>query len=350
MIGCSKDSTSETESGTGASASKLYFPPNASDYWAVKSAQELGWNQDSVEILRGYLEENGTEGFIVLKEGKIAIEWYFGDFTAQNNRPWNSAAKTLTAVTVGIAQQEGYLKIDDALSNYLGAGWSSMPPEKETQVRIINQLNMTTGLDYTVADPYCYDPACLKYKNDPGTFWYYHNAPYSLLDEVIASATETNFQDYFYEKVRDKIGMQGQWAKIGYLNLYFGNTRSLARFGLLCLNNGKWADKTLFSDSGYFSAMLTPSQDMNPSYGYLWWLNGQSGYRLPGSEDRLSGKLIPAAPDDLFAGLGALDQKLYIVPSENLVVVRLGTETGETMAGPSSFDNGIWERLMNAIR
>jgi CubicO group peptidase (beta-lactamase class C family) len=84
---------------------------------------------------------------------------------------------------------------------------------------------------------------------------------------------------------------------------------------------------------------------MNPSYGYLYWLNGKESFRVPGSEIQFNGKLIPNAPNDLYAGLGKNDQKLYVVPSEELVVVRLGDDAGETLLGPSSFDNDLWEFL-----
>jgi CubicO group peptidase (beta-lactamase class C family) len=345
IIGCSSNEepnepiVPEPETGT------LYFPPIGSSTWQTNTPSELGWNVNAEQALFDFLEVKGTDGFIILKDGKIVVEWYFGGFTADDSHSWNSAGKTLTAMTVGIAQEEGHLSIDQTSQLYLGEGWSMLTPEQETNITIRHHLTMTTGLDYSVADPFCYDKECLLYKNEPGTFWYYHNAAYTLLDQIVTNATGMDFKQYSYQKIRDKIGMQGAWVKVGYNNLFFSNTRSMARFGLLCLNQGTWGETEILADKTYFTEMTTTSQDLNPSYGYLWWLNGKSSFKVPGFETTYSGELMSQAPNDLIAGLGAFDQKLYVVPSQNLVIVRLGDDGGEGQLGPSSFDNLLWEKL-----
>ncbi|GLU45612.1 serine hydrolase [Allomuricauda sp. NBRC 101325] len=327
--------------------STLYFPPIGSSEWETISTSDLSWDAAAESELYDFLDEKGTDGFIILKDGKIVVEWYFGDFTASDNHSWNSAGKTLTAMTVGIAQTEGFLSIEDSSQDYLGEGWSMLSPEQEANIKIRHHLTMTTGLDYTVDDPFCYDQECLLYKNEPGTYWYYHNAAYTILDQVVTNATGTDFKQYSYQNIRDKIGMQGNWIKVGYNNLFFSNTRSMARFGLLCLNQGTWDTVEVLSDKSYFTEMTNTSQNLNPSYGYLWWLNGKSGFKVPGSEANFQGELIPNAPSELIAGLGAFDQKLYLVPSEKLVVVRLGDDAGESQLASSSFDNLLWEKLNN---
>jgi CubicO group peptidase (beta-lactamase class C family) len=169
------------------------------------------------------------------------------------------------------------------------------------------------------------------------------------LDDIISGAVKQEYKDYFYEKVRDKIGMQGSWIKTGYLNLYFSTARSMARFGLLNLNKGIWDNTPILDDPSYFTAMTTTSQELNKSYGYLWWLNGKSSFRIPGSEELYPGKLIPNAPDDLIAGLGAFDQKLYVVPSKGLVIIRMGDSGDEDELGPTTFDNDLWEKINDVI-
>jgi CubicO group peptidase (beta-lactamase class C family) len=142
--------------------------------------------------------------------------------------------------------------------------------------------------------------------------------------------------------------MQGSWVKTGDLNLYFSNARSRARFGLLNLNEGTWDETPILSDMDYFTAMTTTSQNLNEAYGYLYWLNGKTNFKVPGSEELFSGTLIPSAPDDLFSGLGAFDQKLYIVPSKGLVIIRMGDSANEEELGPTAFDNELWIRI-NAL-
>ncbi|HAI36706.1 MAG TPA: serine hydrolase, partial [Maribacter sp.] len=118
--------------------------------------------------------------------------------------------------------------------------------------------------------------------------------------------------------------------------------------GILNLNQGNWDGTSILSDQEYFNAMTNSSQNHNLAYGYLYWLNGKSSFRLPSSEDEFTGSLIPNAPDDLIAGLGLNDQKLYMVPSLDMVIVRMGGASNEELLGPSSFDNELWE-LINAV-
>jgi len=345
-MGCSKGNDDQVPI---PSEEALYFPPLNSDEWETVSIEELQWNSSAEQPLYDYLETNKTEAFILLKDGKIVLEKYFGSFNATKNHTWNSAAKTLTAFTVGIAQKEGYLAIDNASADYMGTGWSSLTPEQEVQITVKNHLTMTSGLDYTVENNFCTDAECLTYKDDPNSFWYYHNAAYTLLGNIISGAVDQDYKEYFNEKVRDKIGMQGSWIKTGYLNLYFSNARSMARFGLLNLNKGIWDETPILDDPNYFIDMTTTSQELNKSYGYLWWLNGKSSFRMPGSEELFSGKLIPNAPDDLIAGLGAFDQKLYVVPSKGLVIIRMGDSANEDELGPTTFDNDLWEKINDVI-
>jgi CubicO group peptidase (beta-lactamase class C family) len=355
LFACSNDSDSETsDSETPPVVSPIptetYFPPSfRTNEWETVSLQTLGWNEDSVDNLYNFLEDNNTDAFIILKDGRIVLEKYFGDFKQDDNHAWNSAGKNLTAMLTGIAQQEDYLKITDLTSSYLGDGWSTMTRAQELGITIENQLTMTTGLDYTVEDIFCTDPECLKYLNDPSTTWYYHNAPYTLLDEVIVNATNTDFNSYFSEKIKEPIGMQGLFVKIGYNNVFFSSARSMARFGILNLNKGMWDGIQILSDQNYFNSMTNTSQELNQAYGYLYWLNGKSSYRLPSTEERFIGSLIPNAPSDLYAGLGLNDQKLYMVPSLDIVVVRMGGASNEEHLGPSSFDNEIWGRINEII-
>ena len=69
----------------------------------------------------------------------------------------------------------------------------------------------------------------------------------------------------------------------------------------------------------------------------------------PAVEQTFIGELIPNAPEDTFSGLGKNDQKLYVVPSRGLVVVRMGEDSGESLLGPSSFDNSLWEKINDLI-
>ena len=85
---------------------------------------------------------------------------------------------------------------------------------------------------------------------------------------------------------------------------------------------------------------MRPSQSLNPAYGLLWWLNRRASNTGP--EKAGKAVLAPAAPDDLYAAQGALGRKLYVVPSLELVVARLGDAPGD------DFNQRFWELLMAA--
>jgi CubicO group peptidase (beta-lactamase class C family) len=325
----------------------LYFPPINSSTWETTSLSELNWNENALSDLLSFLDATNTESFIILKDGKIVVEEYFQGTTSTTLNPWFSAGKTLTAFTVGLAQQDGYVSIEDQTSDYLGEGWTDMSLAKEDLITIRNQLTMTSGGDFTNLNWNCTDSNCLNYQYDAGAFWFYHNAFYTLLQSVLETAIPQGFESYFETELEDKIGIDGTWFQSGYNNFYFSTAKEMARFGLLNLNRGNWDGVQLLNES-YFDEMTNTSQDLNKSYGYLWWLNGKDSYKTPGSVDLFSGKLIPNAPNDLIAGLGARDQKLYIVPSQSLVIIRMGNAADTTSLGPSSYDDLLWEKI-NAV-
>lgn len=328
-------------------AQNLYFPPLSGQNWTTVTPASLGWCQARVDSLVAFLGARNTKAFIILKDGKIALEQYYGTFQRDSLWYWASAGKTLTAMLTGIAQQEGFLDIDDPAGTYLGTGWSSCTPPQEAQITVRNQLTMTTGLNDNVPDDDCTLPSCLQYLAPAGTRWAYHNAPYTILDEVIANATGTTFNSYFNTRLRNRTGMDGIWTTGGspYNNVFFSRARSMARFGLLALNRGVWASDTVLRDPAYFTAMTTPSQGLNQSYGYLWWLNGQPSYMVPTLQGVFPGMLMPDAPPDMVCGLGKNDQLLNVVPSMNMVVVRMGNPAYTSQSVAINFNNQVWQYI-----
>ncbi|MGL6266294.1 MAG: serine hydrolase domain-containing protein, partial [Chitinophagaceae bacterium] len=305
LIGCSK---SDPITPPVTPPATMYFPTIGGTTWETITPASLGWNETELNNLYTYLQQKNTKAFIILKNGKIVSEKYFGTFTADSLWYWASAGKTMTGMLVGIAQKEGLLSINDKTSKFLGKGWTSLPAAKEDLITIKNHLTMTTGLDDNVQpESDCTLPACLQYKADAGNRWSYHNAPYSLLDKVVESASGKTFNAYFQEKIRDRIGMNGARIKSGYNNVYYSNPRSMARFGLLMLNKGKWDQTNILSDSTYFNAQTNTSQSFNLSYGYLTWLNGKASYMLPIVQTVFPGMLVPNAPADMFSALGKND-------------------------------------------
>jgi CubicO group peptidase (beta-lactamase class C family) len=331
-----------------ANTQSLYFPPNGSDEWETIAPTSLGYCQDSIDVLYDFLEENNSRAFLLLKDGKIVLEQYFGSFTQDSLWYWASAGKTLTAMIVGIAEQEGYLSLDEATSNYLGAGWTSCTPEQEGKISIWHQLSMTTGLNDSAGNPDCTEVSCLTYEADAGERWAYHNAPYTLLDEVLEAATGLPLNQYMNAKIRTPIGMNGAYVSLGFNKVFFSNPRSMARYGLLLLAEGIWDGTPVLDHPVFFDNMINSSQALNPSYGYLTWLNGKSSYMLPQLQLVFPGPLNEDAPQDMYAAWGKNGQLINVVPSQNLVWIRMGDPPSETggLISPV-FNNNIWKHINN---
>lgn len=332
-----------------SNAQDLYFPPINGNSWETVDPESLGWCTEAIDPLLTYLDDTNTKAFIVLKDGKIALEAYFDTFTQDSLWYWASAGKTLTAFLVGIAQEEGALSLDDLTSDYLGEGWTSAPAEKEAQITIRHQLTMTSGLDDGVADVHCTLPSCLQYLADAGTRWAYHNGPYTLLTEVVPAATGINYNLFLYTRLSSKIGMDGAFIPGGYTNVMYSRPRSMARFGLMMLAGGSWDGTQIMTDTDYFHDMINTSQNLNLSYGYLWWLNGKESFMLPGLQTVFNFQAMPNAPEDTYAGLGKNGQILNVVPSMNLVMIRMGEAPGTSLPVGNIYNSDIWGYLNEVI-
>lgn len=331
---------------TRIAGQQLYFPPLFSETWETLPPSTLGWCDERIDSLYDLLEDNNTKAFIILKDGKIVLEKYFGTFQRDSIWYWASAGKSLTSCLVGIAKQEGLLELTDPTSQYLGDGWTACTPEQEAAITIWNQITMTTGLDDYVEENHCTLDTCLIYKADPGTRWAYHNAPYTLLDGVIAAATGQSINTYFNQKIRNQTGITGLFIPIDYNNVFFSTPRSMARFGLWMLARGQWNGTQVMTDTAYITQMTSTSQDLNKAYGYLWWLNGKESYMLPTLQFVFPGSLMPHAPDDMFSALGKNGQYINVVPSQNMVVIRMGNAPDGNEV-PVTLNDEIWAYIQN---
>jgi CubicO group peptidase (beta-lactamase class C family) len=340
FINCSSESNSDT-----TTSENVYFPPTTGTNWETKSISDLGWKQEAVQPLLDYLELKHSKSFMILVNGRIVMENYFNGHSATTNWYWASAGKTLTSTLTGIAEQEGHININNKVSNYINTAWTAETVAKENLITCKNLLTMTSGIE-DIANGDDVSPSSLTYKADAGTRWAYHNV-YVKLQDVIAQATGQTWNNYFNSRLRDKIGMNGSWLILDNNIVYFSTTRSMARFGILMLNKGKWENNTILNES-FFNSATTTSQNINLGYGYLWWLNGKSSYHLPQTQIQFSGSIIPNAPNDMFMALGKNDQKIYVIPSKKMVIIRMGDAADTVNLALSDFDNTLWKKI-NAL-
>lgn len=254
-VGCRNDDPAPSEA--------LYFPPVGVGGWETSSRASIGWDESKMVELKEFLQSSNTRAFLVLVNGKIVIEEYFGkqldnttNFSASSYWYWASAGKTLTSALVGIAEGQSKINLDAKTSDYLGVEWTSLTTEQEGAITVRNQLTMTTGLDDGVPNTDCTLPSCLLFKAAPGSRWAYHNAPYTLLDDVITNSTGKSLNDFLSDEISPETGITGSYIRTGDNNVFYSNARSMARFGLLLLNKGKW------SDTQIIQLMITPSQSL----------------------------------------------------------------------------------------
>jgi len=324
----------------GLRSQDLYFPPSFSSEWEEIPSSELNWADQHINEVKDFLDTTQSKAMIILKDGKIAFESYHNGHTDSDYWYWASAGKTVTSVLTGICADRGLLDINDATSDYLGEGWTNCSAENESEITIKNQLTMTTGLDYTLSAD-CTEPSCLECINGPDQEWFYHNAPYTLITKVIEQATEDNLNMVTRNFLTNKLGFLGLWIDVDYLKVYNSTARGMARFGLMMLAGGKWNGEAIIEDQAYYNAMINTSQDINESYGYLWWLNGKESFRLPGTTITFGGSMFSDVPSDAYAAVGKNGQVCLVVPSENVVIIRMGNQPDDSLV-PVNIVNEIW--------
>ena len=337
-----------------ASDRELYFPP-VDVPWETVDPAEAGWDAESLDAALAVARERSSTGVVILHRGRILAERHWtldspsrGHVNGSHGRnaaghaveDVASVQKSVVAVLVGLAQERGLLTLDDPVTDHAGR-WTEATEEQERAVTMRHLMAMTTGLT----------PA-LEYDVPPGAKWLYNTPAYHHLLRIVAAAAGLDRNAVTREWLTGRLGMGDSrweprpWANSAIATGFATTARDLARFGLLILAGGTWDGETVIEDPEYLAEMLRPSQARNPAYGLLWWTNGQASsmsWAVP--PVTTAGTLIPAAPDDLVAAQGARDRKLYVVPSLDLVVSRLGDNGSRD---GSSFNDAFWERLTEA--
>ncbi|MDQ7778947.1 MAG: serine hydrolase [Planctomycetota bacterium] len=319
--------------------------PSATEWRAITPA-EAGMNGAKVDEALAFAEKNNSDGVVVVRKGKIVAEKYWKGRIETTASDICSAQKSIDAILIGMAIDAGLIKgVEQPAADFL-TEWKGTPKEKIT---VRHLLTMTSGL-YSSMKSDLFD--ALRAKNqtryaldlelahEPGTFWTYNNPAYGLVKTVYERASGKGADDFAREKLFTPLGMGNTriaWHALGERfqlkhHSFECSCKDLARFGLFILRGGKWNGKQLVN-TDFLKAATTKSQELNDAYGYLWWLNGGQAYKLPYDDQRKKGMLFPSCPVDTISAMGAKDSRLYIVPSLDLVVVRLGENADSSRAG-----------------
>ena len=276
-----------------------------------------------------------TRAVLILYDGNIIAEQYAPGFEKNTVMLGWSMSKSLTAAMAGILVNQNKLSVDDPAPV---AVWANT---EKRNITIKTLLQQTTGLDFTEnytrpssvtkmlfrkGDMAAYT-ASLPLKYDPGTVFNYSSGNSNILSRVIRQIVgEKDYAAFPYKELFYKINAYSFLLEPDASGTYIGSSysyataRDFARFGLLYYNNGLWNGQQVLPVNWVKESVQASGADKQKHYGYQFWLNGYN-------ENDSTKRWYPDVPADMFFCDGYGGQDVYIIPSEKLVVVRLGLHT-----------------------
>ena len=287
---------------------------------------------------------NQTRSVLVVYKDQIIAEKYADNFDKNSLQLGWSMTKSITSTIFGILQCQG--KINVVQSN-LFKEWEN---DDRKNITIHNLLQMNSGLEWledynTISDV----TKMLFLESDmtktqinkplvgkPNETWNYSSGTTNLLSGIIRSQFKTHqeYLDYWYSNLIDKIGMNSMVIETDLSGNFVGSSyawataRDWAKLGLLYLHNGEWNGEHLF-DKDWVQYATTPTPGSDGWYGAQIWLN--------------AGKRYPDVPTNMYSFNGYKGQNVFILPSEDLVVVRTGLTKNADM-------NTLLKGIINSIK
>lgn len=301
--------------------------------WEGVAPEDAGFDPAVLSAAVAQALADASVGVIVLRGGRIVAEAYAPTWGPERAFELASVAKGVVAALVGVAIDEGLISgLDQSAANFIPA-WRGTP---KAAITLRHMMSMASGVDFEglkvreVAGDQFQINAAAPLAHPPGTRWAYDTPTFHLLYHLIARASGGPFEAFAHRALIGPLGME-RWSWLtgdgrgpnGSVTNYYSalcSTRDLARLGLFALRGGRWDGRQLVS-AGFFEAAVSPSQDLNPAYGLLWWTNARPGFGISGGE---AGHRFEDLPRDAFAALGFRGQMALVVPSLDLVVVRQG--------------------------
>jgi CubicO group peptidase (beta-lactamase class C family) len=290
-----------------------------------------------------------TAALVVTYKGRIVAERYANGANRDMQLESWSMGKSITGTLIGILIQQGAFKLEDPAPV---SEWRKTPGDPRARIRIMDLMRMSSGLRFSRGsreDNPGYHDHDLIYTGaidafqfavtrptqfEPNTFGRYRNVDPMTLGLLIREAVRARGDEYLTWPQRalfDKIGIRrqvletdpyGNFLLTGY---DYGTARNWSRIGLLYLSDGVWNGERLLPD-GFVKFVGTPAPAWaDSSYGGMVWVNGRGQWPLP---------------RDAFAFRGAGGQETYVVPSLQLVVVRMGHFPGAS-AGAADLQRAL---------
>lgn len=284
--------------------------------------------------LKNAIDEPGSEplkktlGLAVVYDNQLIAEQYMEGYDAWTRFHGWSMTKSITGAMTGALVGEGVIDIKSP------ANIPEWQNDERKDITVENILHMSSGLEwlenyFTISDAtvmlmqsddmFASISSC-SLEHEPGSFWNYSSGDANLLSGLIRDAIgdEDEYHGYAYSRLFHRIGMLNTVVETDASDLFvassfsYGSTRDWARFGMLFLNNGVFEGDTVLSRD-WVEFMKSPAPASNGQYAGTFWL------KEPEAENALTD-----VPEDLFFADGFLGQRVYMIPSKKLVVVRMG--------------------------
>ena len=313
--------------------------------WQKVAPAAVGLDAAKLNEVAAQARSGRSNCLVVVRDGKLAGEWYFRGTGPNTAQDVFSVTKSVTSTLVGIAQDDRDLRIGERAAKWI-------PQWRGTQsaaVTVRNLLSMDSGREWSPLTDYLRLLAApdrtafaigLGQDAAPGDVWAYNNSAVQTLDPVLAKATGEDVSAFAERRLFGPLGMTHTSLgtdRAGNPQLFEGmqsTCRDLARFGLLMLDHGRWGDRQIASPGWVKRATGSSSTRLNAAYGYLWWLNRlgvipeiTTASRLQEIEGARRGRMVPGAPASMYWALGLGNQLIQIDPGSRTVVVRLGAAT-----------------------
>jgi CubicO group peptidase (beta-lactamase class C family) len=290
-----------------------------------------------------------TDGLVIIKNGYVVAEKYFEGFGPDDTHTSYSMAKSFTSALVGIAVDKGLVAgLDEKICRYYDAWDCNDKNDLRSRITIRHALTLTTGLewseDWTTWDFATNDALKMSFSDDfveymseregryePGEYSYYSTGDPMLLSQVLQKSTGMTAFEFGKKNLFTPLNFsQVKWDadSVGHTATAMGlhaTVSDYAKFGYLLLNKGYWENRQIISEQWVTRSTQTdPDVNMSNTYGYLWHVNLAQKLK-----DR--GSLVPtdSVPVDAFMAAGVLGQAIVVIPSEDLVIVKVANQRKE---------------------
>ncbi len=334
--------------------------PGAQDPQPLARAADSESTIDEAALDRAeqYARENNSSAFMVWHKGKIQREAYFGDVTEDTPLVTRSLSKPITALAVGRAIQLGFIEsLDQPLADFI-TEWQGTP---KAGILVRHTLDMRTGLLAQGLSPDPDSPWNRAYLSPvhekyiveeyplvapPGSVYGYSNAASDLVAVLIERSTGQRYSDFVGREILSRIGAPGgeQWvnrpggmAHSGCCAYFTAET--ILRMALLLLDDGMVADEQILP-AGYVAEMIVPTQE-NVHYGLGIWVGGEYTPRRGWAGENAPGPKVlhsePYEDEDIYLFDGNSNQVVYIMPTLDLVVLRMGGSPPKSPEWDNSF-------------